>query len=137
MDSWRTVRPARDDTVIISPLLLSRDRGLEEKDSGCCAAVMRRVGKGCIAGIFGPVFGSYAYSHYPAVRSWIGQIIGQMNTPGLIRAEGPARVHMTLIRPAKRVFKRVFNFLNIWIAHYVRLIPVYNGDVFPQCPCSC
>jgi alpha-L-fucosidase len=96
MGSWRTVRPVRDDTDIISPLLRSRDRGADQKDSGCCAAVMRRIGNGCIAGIFGPVFGSYAYSHYPAMRSWIGQIIGQMNTPGLIRAEGPARVHLTV-----------------------------------------
>ncbi|MDW7659524.1 MAG: hypothetical protein SCM11_20340, partial [Bacillota bacterium] len=109
MGSWRTVRPVQDDTVIISPLLLSRDRGLEEKVSGCCAAVMRRVGKGCIAGIFGPVFGSYAYSHYPAIRSWIGQIIGQMNPPGLIHAEGPARVHLTVRRKENRWLVNLVN----------------------------
>lgn len=110
MGEWRAVKAERDDTTVLSTLLLSRDRGEAEKDSGLCAAVLRRVGHGCITGIFGPVFSTYAGSHYPAVRTWIGQIVARMHTPGLIHAAGPARVHLTLRTKGSQ-----------WLVHLVNL----------------
>jgi len=96
MGDWRLVKPVDAMTRVIEPLLLTRDTGSFSRPSGACAATVRTVGKGCLAGIYGPAFSTYAYSHYPAVRNFIGKVLNEMATPRLLRVDAPARIQVSL-----------------------------------------
>ena len=91
---WNKVTVQSASTV--KPILLSRDGGPQSKRSEFPAMTVRTVGKGVIAGIYGPLFDSFAYSHYPGIRRAVGELIEAMNIPRLARITAPASLVMTM-----------------------------------------
>ena len=91
---WNRVAVHSASTV--KPILLSRDGGSQSKVSGFPAMTVRAVGKGVIAGIYGPLFDAFAYSHYPGIRRAVGELIEAMDIPKLARITAPASVVMTM-----------------------------------------
>ena len=93
---WNRVAVHSASTV--KPILLSRDGGSQSKVSGFPAMTVRAVGKGVIAGIYGPLFDAFAYSHYPGIRRAVGELIGDgypqvgsHNRAGLCRHDHAAK----------------------------------------------
>ncbi len=108
LGQWRQVT-AGPDTKELAPLLLSRDSGCLARPAKACAASMRQVKKGRIIGIYGPFFASYSYTHYPALRQFIGQIIGQLDLPGLIKVKAPPRIQISLRERGRQLFVHLVN----------------------------
>lgn len=105
---WRLVKA--EAAEVVQPILYSRDLGDAAQDSGWPAAVIRKYGKGVIAGIFGPVFESYSFSHYPGMRSFIREIIAAMKVEELVQIEAPARVAVTIREKDRR---KMVHFVNL------------------------
>ncbi|NLM76893.1 MAG: hypothetical protein GX173_02260 [Ruminococcaceae bacterium] len=106
---WRQVEITENETKEVSPLLLSRDRGESERLSGGSAATIRPLGKGKIAGIYGPLFASYTKGHYPAVRSYISRLMALLNHPDLLKASAPAHIQITLRKKEDQLMVHLVN----------------------------
>ena len=109
MGRWRQVAPADAQTAVVAPLLLSRDIAAQARPSGGCAATIRQVGKGKIAGIYGPLFGTYAFSHYPSVRAFVGQVIAALDHPALIKTQAPPRIQVAMRTKGNEVMIHLVN----------------------------
>ncbi len=62
---------------------------------GACAATLTRYGDGEIAAIYGSIGGVFAATHAPAIRQFIGRVVGRLYQP-MARLEGPPTVELTL-----------------------------------------
>ena len=104
---WRLVKV--ESAQEVRPIHFSRDTGERAKYSGSPAATVKKYGKGLIAGIYGPVFGSYSYSHYPGIRSFVAEIIKVMNTGRLVEVDAPASIAITLREKESRIMLHMVN----------------------------
>jgi len=105
---WRLVKI--DDAIEVEPLMFSRNLGERQKNSGSPAAIIKEYGKGKIALIFGPVFGTYFDSHYPGARRFIREIIDKLGINGLAKVEAPVCVNITIREKENRI---MINFVNL------------------------
>jgi len=104
---WRLVRNV--DATEIRPLLYSRQTGEGAVYSGSPVATVRKYGKGLIAGIYGPLFGSYSYSHYPGIRRFIAEIVKAMYTGRLINIDAPACIAVSIREREKSLMVHMVN----------------------------
>jgi hypothetical protein len=77
----------------LAPMLQQQDPVLNAYDFP--AATARRVGEGGVVVIPGPVFRNYHASHYPRLRRFVGDCFNALETPGLVRLEGPWYIEMS------------------------------------------
>ena len=61
-------------------------------------ATAHRYGKGCFAGLYGPVCTLYIQSHYFVVRDLVGDLIGRLPFRQRVRVEAPAHLELILRR---------------------------------------
>ncbi|MDQ1258049.1 MAG: hypothetical protein QG656_2658 [Candidatus Hydrogenedentes bacterium] len=78
--------------VETAPLLNQQDPALNL--AGQPAVTVNTVGNGRVVAIYGPVFRVYYQSHYPLLRRFIGDALGQLDASKLIRFNGPWWVEM-------------------------------------------
>lgn len=109
---WRLVTAV--EAVQVEPVLFSRDLGGRVKNSGYAAATVNKYGRGVVAGIYGPVFGTYSISHYPGVRKFIGKVIDSMKINNLMKVEAPSWINVTLREKDDSLF---INFVNLGCSH--------------------
>lgn len=126
---WRLVKV--EQAIEIEPILFSGEQGERIEKSGSPAATINKQGKGIVVGIYGPVFGKYAISHYPGIRSFIGKVIKTMNIAGLMKVEAPARVNVTLREKGERM---MINLVNLGCDHPLSPKNPYIENVPPAGP---
>jgi hypothetical protein len=89
--AWQAVDLAG--ATSLAPMLQQQDPVLNAYDFP--AATARRVGEGGVVVIPGPVFRNYHASHYPRLRRFVGDCFNALETPGLVRLEGPWYIEMS------------------------------------------
>jgi hypothetical protein len=105
---------------MLAPLLRNQD--LKLGHTGLPAATLRKVGKGAIAAIYGPIAGVYAGYRYPRIRSFAGQVLGALAGPMPVTLDAPAWVNMTVRQRPGQL-----------IVHLVNTAPV--NPLTPNSPC--
>jgi hypothetical protein len=115
---WRLVRPAG--ARVLAPLLTTQEvtRGQLPHP----AATLKRVGKGMIAAIYGPVAAMYADYRYPRIRAFAGGVLKVLTGLMPVEVDAPAHVVMTVRRQPGRT-----------IVHLVNTAS--TNPLSPACPC--
>ncbi len=90
--AFRPVVPGSGVTVL-AHALYQQEPDLNRRES-VPAATLRRVGKGAVAVIPGPIFRAYYQGRYPDLRRFIAGILTAMEPSGLARMEGPWWIEM-------------------------------------------
>jgi len=90
--AFRPVTPGSDVTVL-AHTLYQQEPDLNRRES-VPAATLRRVGKGVVAVIPGPVFRAYYQGRYPDLRHFLAGVIAAMEPSGLARVDGPWWIEM-------------------------------------------
>ena len=108
MGSWRHVKNYGDGGVI-SHLIRGRDPEIGMDGEHYPAIITRRVGKGMIAGFFGPFLASYSYSRYPRLRKLFAAVMEKMCSGNLCRCEGPEYIHINLRRSGAKTLVHLIN----------------------------
>jgi hypothetical protein len=89
---WQRVRLSGAKSLV--PLL--RNQEPRRGQTGYPAATLRKVGKGAIAAIFGPVATNYADHCYPRIRSFVGHVLQALAGPMPVELDAPPWVIMTV-----------------------------------------
>ncbi len=71
----------------------------ENDATGNAAVTARRIGQGRVVAVHGPIFENYFIGHYPRLRDVIRELIGKMEIPWIVQADGPAQLEVI---PARR-----------------------------------
>jgi hypothetical protein len=87
---WRQVKPGEAEEL--AALLSQQDPELNK--TGFSAATRARVGQGTVVTIHGPLFREYYRSHYPRLRTFVGEMIAALDAPKLMHVEGAWWVEM-------------------------------------------
>lgn len=105
--------------VELAPVLAQQEPGLNRR--GFAGATLNQHGEGRVAAIHGPIFRNYFLARYPLMRRFIGDVLASLDTPGLIRVQGPWHIEM-----AARVKddKTLLQFVNRGVSGY--LSPNYH-----------
>ncbi len=103
------------------------------------AATLREVGKGRVALIPGPAFEAYARTHYPRLRSFLGQVVGAAASKLAVEADAPPSVHLTLRRKGGKLLVNLYNLSALPALgpsnHMVEQVPVVGPvTVRVRCP---
>ncbi|HOE65294.1 MAG TPA: hypothetical protein PLO62_02110 [Candidatus Hydrogenedentes bacterium] len=77
----------------LAPLL--RQQEPERDKIGFPAATINAAGKGVVVAVHGPLFRIYGASHYPRLRSCIGDMVHALEAPRVMRHEGPWWIEMS------------------------------------------
>ena len=78
----------------LATLLRNQDLKLGRTDVP--AATLRKLGKGSIAAIYGPIATNYADYRYPRIRSFAGAVLRALVGPMPVELDAPAWVNMTV-----------------------------------------
>lgn len=78
----------------LAPLLRSQE--LKRGATGNPAATLRKLGKGYIAAIYGPVATVYADYRYPRIRSFAGEVLRALTGPMPVEIDAPHWVQLTV-----------------------------------------
>lgn len=89
--TWQAI----DLTTAVPALLLYAGQEPELQAHDFPAAALNRIGQGAVLAIPGPIFRGYLAAHYPGVRRFIADAFAALDTPGLIRVEGPWWIEMS------------------------------------------
>ncbi|HQL94552.1 MAG TPA: alpha-L-fucosidase [Candidatus Hydrogenedentes bacterium] len=73
------------------------------------AATRRRVGRGTVVAVHGPVFRCYYESHYPALRRFIGDMVAALNPAPMARVDGPWWIEMAARKKDGRTLIQLVN----------------------------
>jgi len=73
------------------------------------AATINNYGKGKVIGVYGPVFESFAKTHYPRLRTFLGNIMAQFQNPQLLQVAAAPRVEVTLRRKGNKLLLHLLN----------------------------
>ena len=98
----------------LAPMLAQQDPILNRRDTA--AATCNTYGEGVVVAIHGPVFRSYHQSHYPRLRRFLGDMLGALDAPGLIRLDGPWWIEMAA---RQKDGKTLIQFVNRAAAGYL------------------
>lgn len=98
----------------LAPVLSQQDPVLDRRDMA--AATVNHYKKGVVVAIHGPVFRSYYASHYPRLRRFLGDALAALETPGIIRLDGPWWIEMSA---RQRDGKKMIQFVNRSAAGYL------------------
>ena len=72
------------------------------------AATLKKVGKGAVAAIYGPIATMFADYRYPLIRSFFGNVIKALTGPMPVEIDAPAYVHMTVRQqPGRQIINLV------------------------------
>jgi len=85
---------------------LSQDPG---ERPGPAVATLRRLGRGAVLAIHGPIFQSYFRTHYPALRRAIAEMIGAVGTRWDMEVAAPPHVELVLRRKGRRLLVNLIN----------------------------
>lgn len=79
-----------------------RDEGVSEVHAKTVhkkvAATLKKLGKGKIAAVYGPICNMYFHNHHPYMRKFIGEIVEQLFPEPLVKVNAPSYVDMSLRR---------------------------------------
>jgi hypothetical protein len=102
---WQPVRLNGAETLV--PHFRQQD---PEKDRTDMPAVtLRRLGKGLVAAIHGPLFQDYYLGHYPRIRRLIGELLGRLGVERLATLEASPRVELVLRRRGEALVANLIN----------------------------
>jgi len=73
------------------------------------AATRRRVGRGTVVAVHGPVFRGYYESHYPTLRRFIGEMVAALNTAPMVKVDGPWWIEMAARKKDGRTLIQLVN----------------------------
>jgi hypothetical protein len=79
------------------------------EEPGPAVATRRKVGKGCVLAIHGPVFQAYFQTHYPALRRAIAEMIANLEVRWDVQVEAPPHVELVLRRKGRRLLVNLVN----------------------------
>ncbi|MCC6143673.1 MAG: hypothetical protein IT368_07690, partial [Candidatus Hydrogenedentes bacterium] len=71
----------------VAGMLNQQDPNVNQLDAP--SATRYRLGNGVVVAVHGPVFESYHGAHYPRLRRYIGDLIADLDSPGLMHRQGP------------------------------------------------
>jgi hypothetical protein len=89
---WQRVKTSGAKSL--APLLRTQEP--KRSQLGCPAATLRKVGKGSIAAIYGPVSTVYADYRYPRIRSFAGSVLRALTGTMPVEIDAPAWVQMSV-----------------------------------------
>ena len=106
MGPWQPVKMAG--ARMLAPLLATQ---IVEKRRGASlpAATLHRLGKGCIAAIYGPVAAMFADYRYPRIRSFAGAVLKALTGPMPVELDAPPWVELTVRRQPGRAIVHLVN----------------------------
>lgn len=103
---WQPVAPAPG-TESLTQLLDGPDPKKNTTDQ--TVVTKRRVGKGAILAIHGPVFRDYAHGHYPLLREFIASLIDGLGIPWRVTVNGPPRLELVLRQKDNKLMVNLIN----------------------------
>lgn len=92
---WQAVTP-RAGSEVWGYRLVEQEPAKDTTDQA--VVTCRRMGRGAIVAVHGPVFQDYQRGHYPALRRWIGALVARLEIPWLVEVDGPAWLELILRR---------------------------------------
>ena len=90
---WTTVKPD-ENTQVLTCHLTGEDVAHNSTDKP--VATRRKIGKGAITAVYGPIFESYFHGHYPLLRQYIRNLIETMNIDWKFEVAGPSWLEVVL-----------------------------------------
>ncbi len=84
---WTIVKP-NENVEILTCYLTDQDPEYNKTTNP--VATRRKVGKGTITAIYGPIFRSYRQGHYPLIRKYIKSLIDSLKIDWQVQADGPS-----------------------------------------------
>ena len=102
---WQPVKLAG--ATEIAPLLNQQEPKMNL--AGSSAATANRFGEGTVVAIHGPVFRCYYQSHYPRLRSFIGDTLSRLDCSKLISLNGPWWIEMSARKKDGRMLIQFVN----------------------------
>lgn len=99
---WQDIEPSG------AKVIERRYPTMDPTRNGVPAATVAALGKGKIAGVYGPVGLVFVATHAPEVRKFIGRLASQLFEP-LFRLEGPPVLEAALRRKAGRTYLHLCN----------------------------
>lgn len=103
---WEPVRPAKG-TEVLCCLMEEQE---SEKDTTDWPAVTRRkVGRGAVIAIHGPVFRDYFVGHYPLLRRFVAKLIDGQPIDWTVTAQGPSWLEIVVREKDERLLVNLVN----------------------------
>jgi hypothetical protein len=94
----------------------------DTRQGAACAASLNRLGKGRIAGIYGPLGSVHYRTHYPAVREFIGKAMAHLFPTPMVELEGPPYIDVALRRNESGILVHLTNLAGMQTAPRYALI---------------
>jgi hypothetical protein len=138
---WQLVKASG--AKVLAPLLKTQDIRVETRRGASlpAAATIKKVGRGSIAAIYGPVSTIYADYRYPRLRSFVGSVLKTLTGTMPVEIDAPAFVQLT-VRQRPEAGQLIVHLLNTSTTNplspvnpYVEGVPVVGPiTVRVQCP---
>jgi hypothetical protein len=113
----------------LAPLLKNQE--VKRGATGAPAATLKKVGKGAIAAIYGPISTIYADYRYPRIRSFVGQVLRSLSGTMPVEIDAPATVQLTV---RQRPGQLIVHLLNTATTNPLSPVNPYVEDVQPTGP---
>ncbi len=103
---WQPITPQADTSVLFYALC---GQEVEKDQTDQAVITQRRLGKGSIIAIHGPIFRNYAEGHYPELRRFLGVLIDNLALEWLVTVEAPRKLEVILRRKAGKLMLNLLN----------------------------
>ena len=103
---WQPVTPA-EGTQVLTYRLSQQEPKKDATDQA--VVTRRRLGKGAIIAVHGPIFRDYDRAHYPSLRRFIGDLVQGLDIPWAATVEAPPRLEMVLRQKDGKLLVNLIN----------------------------
>jgi hypothetical protein len=91
----------------LAPLLSHQE---PERDATAIPAVtQKKVGKGVVTLLHGPVFEAFSRTRYPRLRSFLAGVMKQAAGPQMVELDGPPCVHLCVRQKGSKLLVHLYN----------------------------
>ena len=85
-------------------------------EGGQCGASVNTHGKGLVAGIYGPLGTAHSRTHHPAIRTFLGNVVGRIFHEPIVRVEGPPWIDVSVRRNERGLLIHLANLAGMQMA---------------------
>jgi hypothetical protein len=113
---WQEVSPVEAKTVG------QRYPNRDTREDGECAASINQFGKGQMGAIYGPLGSVYQRSHCPALRHFLGELMGRLFPAPMIELEAPPCVEVSLRKDDGKVMIHLANMAGMQVSNQYAVV---------------